>query len=313
MRVMDRPDQAEASTPDPDVGPSATLNKPVFFSSAAVTLAVTAWCVAFPDRAFSTLETVVGWVSTWFGWYYIALTTAVLVFVVYLGFSRFGSVKLGPEHSKPQFSTGAWAAMLFAAGIGTDLIFYSVYEPATQYLTPPSIQGGSVEAAREATVWTLFHYGLSGWGMYSLMGMALAYFAYRMNLPLAVRSALYPLVGKKVDGPIGHTVDTAAVLGTIFGVATSLGIGVVSLNVGLKIVFGIPVGLAAQMTLVVLAVVIAPCPPRPVSRGGSSWSLRSTCCSPWYWCSSFSSPVRPRSCSTRWSSTSATMSGCSRA
>ena len=238
-------------------GPAARLNRPVFVSSAAVTLVVTVWCVAFPDNAFSTLESAVGWVSTWFGWYYIALTSAVLVFVVYLAFSRFGSVKLGPEHSKPQFSTGSWAAMLFAAGIGTDLIFYSVYEPATQYLSPPSIQGGTVEAAREATVWTLFHYGLSGWGMYSLMGMTLAYFAYRMNLPLAVRSALYPLIGKKIEGPAGHAVDTAAVLGTIFGVATSLGIGVVSLNVGLKIVFGIPVGLAAQMALVVLAVVIA--------------------------------------------------------
>ncbi len=215
------------------------------------------WCVFFPDHAFATLESVVGFVSTWFGWYYIALTTSVLVFVIYLGFSRFGSVRLGPEHSRPEFSTGAWAAMLFAAGIGTDLIFYSVYEPATQYLSPPSIEGGTVTAAREATAWTLFHYGLSGWGMYCLMGMALAYFAYRMNLPLAVRSALYPLIGKKVDGPIGHVTDTAAVLGTIFGVATSLGIGVVSLNVGLNIVFGVPQGLAAQMALVVLAVVIA--------------------------------------------------------
>ena len=88
-----------------------------------------------PDNAFSTLESVVGWVSTWFGWYYIALTTSVLVFVLFLGFSRYGNVRLGPEHSRPEFSTGAWASMLFAAGIGTDLIFYAVYEPAYQYLT----------------------------------------------------------------------------------------------------------------------------------------------------------------------------------
>ncbi len=181
----------------------------------------------------------------------------VLIFVIYLGFSRYGSVRLGPEHCKPEFSTGAWAAMLFAAGIGTDLMFFAVYEPVTQYLAPPSTQAETVTAAREATVWTLFHYGISGWGMYALMGMALAYFAYRMNLPLAVRSALYPLIGKKVDGPIGHAVDTAAVIGTIFGVATSLGIGVVSLNVGLNVVFGIPQGLATQSALIVLAVAIA--------------------------------------------------------
>ena len=257
MTDLERRPAASLPEPEPADEPAARLNKPVFYASAGVTLAVTLWCVLAPDNALDTMASIVGWVTEWFGWYYIALTTAVLAFVVFLGFSRYGSVKLGPEHSKPEFSTGSWAAMLFAAGIGTDLIFYAVYEPATQYLNPPSIEGGTVEAARQGTVWTLFHYGLSGWGMYALMGMALAYFAYRMNLPLAVRSALFPLIGKKVDGPIGHATDTFAVLGTIFGVATSLGIGVVSLNVGLDIVFGIPVGQAAQMSLVVLAVVIA--------------------------------------------------------
>lgn len=241
----------------PDDQPDWSLNKPVFLTAALITLAVTVWCVALPDNAYSTLESVVGWVSTWFGWYYIALTTAVLAFVLFLGFSRYGRVRLGPEHSRPEFSTGAWAAMLFAAGIGTDLIFYAVYEPAYQYLNPPAIEGGTVQAAREGTVWTLFHYGLSGWGMYSLMGMALAYFAYRMGLPLAVRSALYPIFGKKIDGPVGTAADTAAILGTIFGVATSLGIGVVSLNVGLDLVFGLSVGLPVQIGLVVLAIGIA--------------------------------------------------------
>lgn len=243
--------RTDAETPD------WTLNKPVFLSAALITLAVTVWCVALPDQAFSTLETIVGWVSAGLGWYYIALTTAVLVFVVFLGVSRYGRVRLGPEHSRPEFSTGAWAAMLFAAGIGTDLVFYAVYEPAYQYLNPPVIEGGTVQAAREGTVWTLFHYGLSGWGMYSLMGMALGYFAYRMGLPLAVRSALYPLIGKRVDGPIGTAADTAAILGTIFGVATSLGIGVVSLNVGLEVVFGLAVGLPVQIGLIVLAIGIA--------------------------------------------------------
>lgn len=233
------------------------VNWPVFGTAAVVTIAVTVWCVAAPDHAYGVLEQVVGWVSTWFGWYYIALATAVLGFVVYLGLSRYGHVRLGPEHSRPEFGTGAWAAMLFAAGIGTDLMFYSVYEPVTQYLTPPSGEGETVEAAREGTVWTLFHYGISGWGMYCLMGMALAYFSYRAGLPLAVRSALSPILGKRVEGPAGHAIDVAAVLGTIFGVATSLGIGVVSLNVGLDLVFGVPQGLAAQSALIIVAVAIA--------------------------------------------------------
>jgi choline/glycine/proline betaine transport protein len=243
--------------PEPDDVPRSRVNLPVFLGSAAGTLAVTLWCVIAPDHAEAVLADVVGWVSTGFGWYYIVLATAVLVFVVFLGVSRFGSVKLGPEHSRPEFSTLTWASMLFAAGIGTDLMFFAVYEPVTQYLTPPSGPGETVTAARESTVWTLFHYGISGWGMYALMGIALAYFAYRMNLPLAVRSALYPLFGKRIEGPIGHAVDTAAVLGTIFGVATSLGIGVVGLNVGLDELFGIDQGLPAQISLLVLAVVIA--------------------------------------------------------
>lgn len=233
------------------------VNRPVFAASAVITVVVTMWCVFLPDNALSTLERTFGWVSTWFGWYYIALTTVVLIFVLFLGVSRYGSVRLGPDHSRPEFSTGAWAAMLFAAGIGTDLIFYSVYEPVTQYLSPPVGQGETVEAAREATVWTLFHYGISGWGMYSLMGMALAYFAYRVDLPLAVRSGIYPIFGRRVDGLIGHTADTAAVLGTIFGVATSLGIGVVSLNVGLNVVYGVPINVWVQIALITLAVVIA--------------------------------------------------------
>ncbi len=256
MTDLDSRPEATGPVP-PREEPASRLNMPVFVPAALITLAVTIWCVAAPDQALNTLASLVGQVSTGFGWFYIALTSSVLVFVVYLAFSKYGSVRLGPDHSRPEFSTGAWASMLFAAGIGTDLIFYSVYEPAVQYLDPPSIEGGTVQAAREGTVWTLFHYGLSGWGMYTLMGMALGYFAYRMNLPLAVRSALYPLIGKKVDGPIGHATDIAAVLGTIFGVATSLGIGVVSLNVGLNIVFGLPQGLATQSALIILAVVIA--------------------------------------------------------
>ncbi len=231
--------------------------RPVFFTSAAITIAVTLWCALAPTHAEATLGEMVTWVSTWFGWYYIALATAVLVFVVYLGFSRYGEVRLGPEHSRPEFSTATWAAMLFAAGIGIDLMFFAVYEPVVQFMTPPSGEGETVEAAREATVWTLFHYGISGWGMYCVMGMALAYFAYRAGLPLAVRSALYPIIGRRIEGPAGHAIDIAAVLGTIFGVATSLGIGVVSLNVGLSIVFGWPSGLAVQASLIVLSVVIA--------------------------------------------------------
>jgi choline/glycine/proline betaine transport protein len=247
------PPQAEPA----ELEPPARLRPVVFSTSAAVTLAIAIWAILTPTAAADTIGVLVGWTTSWFGWFYILLATSVLVFVIFLGVSRYGRTKLGPEHSQPEFSTFSWAAMLFAAGIGTDLMFFSVAEPVTQYLAPPVGQGETVEAAREATVWTLFHYGLSGWGMYALMGMALAYFSYRMNLPLAIRSSLYPIFGKRIYGALGHGVDTAAVIGTIFGVATSLGIGVVQLNYGLEMLLGIPEGVPAQLGLVVLAVFMA--------------------------------------------------------
>lgn len=228
----------------------------VLLVSFVVIAAIAGWALAAPTHAESTLGEVVTWISDWFGWFYIALATAILVFVIFLG-ARHSTVRLGGPDDRPEFSTFSWAAMLFAAGIGTDVMFFAVAEPASQYLAPPQGKGETVEAAREATVWTLFHYGITGWGMYALMGIALGYYAHRKGLPLAVRSALYPLIGKRIRGPIGDAVDIATVLGTIFGVATSLGIGVVMLNVGLDVMFDVPQGTPAQIGLVVLAVGVA--------------------------------------------------------
>lgn len=233
------------------------VNPVVFYGSGVAIVALAVWAIIDPNGASNTIGVGVGWISKWFGWFYIFIATVFLAFSIFLALSRFGDIKLGPDDAVPDFSLFSWAAMLFAAGIGTDLMFFSVAEPVTQYLAPPIGDAQTIEAARQATVWTLFHYGITGWGMYALMGIALAYFAYRRNLPLSVRSTLYPLFGRRIYGPLGHTVDLAAVLGTIFGIATSLGIGVVQLNFGLKLLFGIPVGLAAQIGLVVVAVVVA--------------------------------------------------------
>ncbi|MGH3425005.1 MAG: choline BCCT transporter BetT [Nocardioidaceae bacterium] len=253
--MSDTKQQPAATAPDRQT--SSRVNWVVFLGSSVCVVAIAVWAMISPTAASDTIGVLVGWISNWFGWFYILLSTVILVFVIFLAVSRYGRTKLGPKHSEPDFGLFSWAAMLFAAGIGTDLMFFSVSEPVTQYLAPPQGSGETVQAAREATVWTLFHYGLSGWGMYSLMGMALAYFAFRMNLPLSIRSALYPIFGKRIYGPLGHGVDLAAVLGTIFGIATSLGIGVVLLNYGLTVLFGIPGGLAAQTGLVVVAVVMA--------------------------------------------------------
>ncbi|MGH3589179.1 MAG: BCCT family transporter, partial [Pseudonocardia sp.] len=192
-------DESRAETSQESASQERSRIKPVvFYGSAALTLVVALWAIIAPTAAAGTIGGVVGWTSEWFGWFYILLSTVILVFVIFVGASRFGRTRLGPEHARPEFSTFAWASMLFAAGIGTDIMFFAVSEPVTQYLDPPTAEPESVDAAREATVWTLFHYGITGWGMYALMGIALAYFAFRMNLPLAIRSAVYPIFGKRI-------------------------------------------------------------------------------------------------------------------
>lgn len=233
------------------------LNPVVFHGSVAGILVFLVITMTFTEQAGAFFDAGLAWVSETFGWYYMLAIVAYLVFVVLIGCSRFGSVRLGPDHSRPEFSLLSWAAMLFAAGIGIDLLFFSVAEPVAHYLAPPDMPPESQEAMRAAVVQTFLHWGLSGWGLYVLMGMALAYFSYRHRLPLAIRSALYPLLGKRIYGPIGHAVDITAVISTVFGIATSLGIGVMQLNYGLSYMFDVPESLSVQMILIALVVVLA--------------------------------------------------------
>lgn len=237
---------------------AVTPVKPVvFFGSAIIIISFAAWCMIYPNAAENLIGVVVGWVADIFGWYYILTATLVLFFVIVVACGRTGRVKLGPDHSKPKYNIFTWTSMLFAAGIGIDLMFFSVSGPVSHYLAPPEGLGGTDEAARQAVIWTLFHYGVTGWGMYTLMGLVFGLFAYRYNLPLSIRATLYPIFGKRINGLTGDTIEIAAVLGTIFGIATSLGIGVVQLNFGLHLMFGLPLGLGAQISLIVIAVAMA--------------------------------------------------------
>ncbi|RPA02488.1 choline BCCT transporter BetT [Gordonia sp. OPL2] len=254
------PHSEPLSEPPAETHPEAargTTNRVVFGTSAAIVLAFAIWALAAPEAAETVIGDVRDFITQWFGWWYFILATGIVALVVFLGVSRYGRYRLGPEESRPEYSLFTWTAMLFAAGIGIDLMFFSVAEPVTHFLTPPVGPAETNEAAREAVTWTVFHYGVTGWAMYALMGGALAYFAFRHNLPLTIRAALYPIFGKRVEGRWGDAIDVAAVLGTIFGIATSLGIGVVQLNFGLNEIFGIPQGKAAQIGLIVLSVVIA--------------------------------------------------------
>ena len=252
----DRNGPALGSSSD-EVEPRTRINKVVFYGSAAGVLAIALWAILDKESADLAINALVGWVGKNLGWFYTLVVVSVLVFVILVAISKVGKTRLGPDHARPTFSFFTWASMLFAAGIGIDLMFFSVSEPVTQYLAPPRGDGATAEAARQALVWTLFHYGLIGWGLYALVGMALGYFAYRHNMPLSIRSALYPIFGKKINGAIGHGVDIAAVMGTIFGIATSLGIGVAQLNYGLHFIFGVPESNAWKIALIGLSVVMA--------------------------------------------------------
>lgn len=236
--------------------PKDQLNKVVFFSSAFLILCFSIITIFFNEYVNQKIIIILHWVSRNFSWYYLLAASIYLVFIIFIACSRYGDIKLGPTHSKPEFSLLSWSAMLFSAGIGIDLMFFSVAEPLSHYINPPVGAGETYEAARQSMVWTLFHYGITGWSMYALIGVALGYFSYRYNLPLTIRSALFPIFGKRIYGPIGDAVDTAAVLGTIFGIATTCGIGVVQLNYGLHILLGLPENLWMQSALIAVAVLI---------------------------------------------------------
>lgn len=231
---------------------SVTLNRAVFYGAALIIVLFSAGVLAFPQQASLILGKAQTWASATFGWYYMLVVAFYLGFVLFVALSRYGDIKLGPDHATPDFSYGSWAAMLFSAGIGSELLFFGASEPLDHLLQPPEGVAGSAQAARDGMVLTMMHWGLHGWGIYTLVAMALAYFAYRHNLPLALRSAFYPLIGDRINGPVGHAVDIFGIVGTMFGLATSLGIGVMQINSGISFLTGIAQSHTMQVILIVV-------------------------------------------------------------
>lgn len=245
---MEQEEQSEAR---------ARISPPVFFGSAALILALVVFTASMPDTAGEIFQAVQDWVIETFGWFYLLAVAIFLVFSIALALSSYGNIKLGPDHSEPDFSYKSWFAMLFSAGMGIGLLFFGVAEPIKHFAEPPVGTGGTVAAAREAMSITFFHWGLHAWAIYAVMGLALAYFGFRHQLPLTIRSALYPIIGERIHGPIGHTVDIFAVLGTMFGVATSLGFGVTQVNAGLHYMFGVPDSRLIQIVLIAAITLVA--------------------------------------------------------
>ena len=229
----------------------------VFIPTAAIVIALLALAAIVPDRATRWFTAAKSWAANDAGWFTILAVAGFLVFVVGVAISSYGRIKLGPDHSTPDYSYGSWFAMLFAAGMGIGLMFFGVAEPIMHYATPPVGSPESAAAARQAMRITFFHWGIHAWAIYAVVALSLAYFAYRHNLPLRVRSALYPLIGDRIHGPLGHAVDTFAALGTIFGLATSLGLGVMQINAGLNYLFGLEVSTLVQVGLITVITLVA--------------------------------------------------------
>ena len=229
----------------------------IFFSVLGLVLIVLSATVINREQTGTFLFGLQDAIVEYFSWLFSLTVTGLLVFSIWLVFSRFGRIKLGPDDSTPEFNTIAWISMLFSAGMGIGLVFFGVAEPVLHYLTPLQAAPETIAAAREAMRLSIFHWGLHAWAIYAVLGMALAFYHFRHNQPLAMRSTLEPLLGKNTHRWQGKLVDIFAVLGTLFGLATSLGLGAAQINAGLAELFGTTVSTNAQVIIIVVITLCA--------------------------------------------------------
>ncbi|GGP18866.1 BCCT family transporter [Silvimonas iriomotensis] len=227
-----------AGTDTAQAKPATTLAAPVVIPALAVVAGLLVYCVVYRQEALALFSGAEDWVTGHFDWFYILSVTGFLVFLVLMAASRFGDIRLGPDTARPEYSFVSWIAMLFAAGMGIGLMYFGVGEPMQHYVAPATQVAGTPAAAREAMLSTFFHWGFHAWSVYGVMGLVLAYFGFRYNLPLTLRSGLYPVLRNGINGWIGHVIDAFALIGTIAGIATTLGYGVLQLSAGLHQVFG---------------------------------------------------------------------------
>lgn len=239
-------------------GPFRGLNRVV---TTAASLLVGVWLMLgtfWTGAADQVLATARNAVGPTLEWYYVALVTFLLAVIVWLGTGRYRNVRLGGEDERPEFGFPSWIAMLFAAGTGVGLIFWSIAEPITHFQGNPfTSANGTPAAAAAAMRLSFFHWGLHGWAIFSIVGLILAYFSYRKGLPLTIRSALYPLLGQRIFSWPGDLADTLAVFGTVFGVATTLGLGAAQMNTGLDQLTGFGVSLGHQLAIIAVVTLLA--------------------------------------------------------
>ncbi|MCK8516009.1 BCCT family transporter [Methylonatrum kenyense] len=239
-------------------GPLKGMNPRVTIISMVVVLAAVIAGAAYTTQSAQAVGAMRGFLTPFLEWYYVLLVGFLLFFMAWLGTGRYKNVRLGGDDERPEFTYFSWISMLFAAGTGVGILFWAVAQPILQFQSNPFVEDGqSAEAATVAMRLSFFHWGLNGWAIFSFVGLVLGYFAFRHGLPLTIRSALFPFLGERFRGRWGDCVDVLAVFGTVFGVATTLGLGVQQMNAGLGQVFGIETSVTLQLTVTAVIMGIA--------------------------------------------------------
>jgi choline/glycine/proline betaine transport protein len=234
-----------------------TIHPWVFGFSAGLIFLVVFLTLVNLDAAEATFAAIKDGITATFGWFMILCVQGFLLLCIYVAASRFGHIRIGGPGTRPEFTTSAWFSMLFSAGMGIGLMFWSVAEPLVHLQDPPGAPGMTPEGAVRAMDLVFLHWGFHAWGIYALVGLALAYFTFNRGLPLTIRSAFYPLLGERIYGPIGNFIDILAVIATLFGVATSLGFGVAQINAGLNYVFDVDISRNVQIGLIAFITAVA--------------------------------------------------------
>lgn len=230
----------------------ASFNNPVFKISATIVSLFALWGLVSPESMTKNAAAVANFIGSSFGWFYLASVAFFVAFCLYLAFSKYGNIKLGKEDEKPEFSFFAWISMLFAAGFGAGIVFWGVAEPMTHFANPPSanIEPQSAEAARVAMNTSFFNWGLHQWSVFTLVGLALAYFQFRKKSKLLISETVEGVSKRKMNGNLKKSINILAVVATVTGVATSLGMGILQINGGLNYVFNVPDTTGMQVAIV---------------------------------------------------------------
>ena len=229
----------------------------VFWVSIVISSIFILWGAIIPNNVDRVLGIINNIIGTNFGWFYLLATTFFVVLAIYLIVGPYGKIKLGSPDEKPEYSYFTWFAFLFTAGMGVGLVFFAISEPLSHYYAPITSDPQSTEAMGESLVYTIFHWGLHPWATYSIVALALAYFKFRHHAPALISSAFTPILGKYARGYTGNAIDILAVFATVFGIATSLGLGASQITAGLSFAFnGIENTTLTQLVVILIVTVI---------------------------------------------------------